>query len=313
MKKLKLSFPFKWLVLALGIVLGLSIIIACVFGFNTSVEFGGGRRVTINITGSLETNKIKDETQKVLNNSGLTIENTYVEDNLGESYLVFITKQNNKVNYEEVKVKLSAATSIPTESISDFETINGTLNSHYLIMFGVSIAVICAILFVVGWIRFKLAGGLILALAGLANVLLHFGLIVLTRVPLSSNSLIAIVVSGLICLALTLVLLENVRSKINSKAYQDYSKKDLVSLSGNEMVLGDLVLIGFGAIFSFVLIFLPSNLIKFLSLTLLLGLVSACFIYLMFISLYPILIDIAEIRAKQKVSKNPNFTSSKKK
>ena len=46
MKKLKLSFPFKWLVLALGIVLGLSIIIACVFGFNTSVEFGGGRRVT---------------------------------------------------------------------------------------------------------------------------------------------------------------------------------------------------------------------------------------------------------------------------
>lgn len=313
MKKLKLNLPILWLSVIFALVLVASVIIACVFGFNTSVEMSGGNRLRINLTNANNISYVKKQAEAVYSSNGICIENSYVEDYRGESYLVLISRKNDNVNYNELRVLVSEKTELELNQISNIEEIKTAVPSNYFVMFGISMIILAVLAFVFGFIRYKLAGALAITIGSFATIVAHLALINLTRVPLSYSTFVTAAIFWLIFLLLMVTILENVRTKQNSKATADASEYDLVSDSLNDTLMPAYVVIIFTLIVGFTLICLKTNYVKYLGINAILGLFASLFTILFMASLYTIFLEVDNIRFKRKTSKNPNLTTNRKK
>lgn len=312
MKKLK--FPLKFLLIGFGAVIIIATVIALIFGFNSSVEFGGGKRLTINVTGSLEVDKIRSQAENVLSNGGLIVESSYVEDNAGETNLVFVTKNNKSANYDQIRVLIATKTGVSTTEISEFKTISSSLNSSLIIRYAIALVLGVVVIGALGIIRYKFSGAITLALTALASLLFNFALIALTRVPLSTAVLLTTVFGVILSLTAAVVVIENAHAKFKTKAYSELSETEIVSVAANEAVLPLSLLAGFIGVFALILICLPQVPVKMIGLGLVLALLSSAFVgYFTSTGLYSLLYEVGVIRKKTKLSKNPKVNKRIKK
>jgi|GEM_PF-6683591 len=314
MKKLKLNFPLKLLLIPFLALFVCALVITSIFGFNTSVEFGGGKRLTARVTEVTSVSKTRDQIVSVLNSNGLRVEYSYVEDKIGETNLVFMMKGNSNADYSAVISKISDKTALAASDLSDFETVRGSINATAITLFGVGVIVFCVIAFALSAIRFKTTGALTLLISTLGTFLLHLSLLSLTRLPIGTPSLVTIIISVITAMVITLVILEGVRVRNKSRANADLNESEIVALSANDAVKPSVMFVSFLLLFSVVLLFAGANLVKFFALANIFGLLVSVYVGLFISSsVYTLFLEVANIRTKQRVSKNPELTKKKKK
>ena len=68
--KKTIKFPLKIMLIVCASILALSIVIACIFGFNASVEFGGGSQLKVEVSETSALNSAYAKTTKTLKNKG---------------------------------------------------------------------------------------------------------------------------------------------------------------------------------------------------------------------------------------------------
>ena len=313
MKDKILKTPLKYFLIIIATVLVIGIILACCFGFNTSIEFGGGTQLKVTINDINTASTIRKDSIAVLKDNKINVESSFVEDNGTATYLVIRSTNKTIKNADEVKQQLADKLNIDVSQISNFESIKGSLSSSNLILFGVGVILAITIFFFIGWLRYKLVGGATLALTILGNFLLYFALLAITRIYLSSASLVSLVVSSIICLVLVVSILENVRQNYGTKQFENLSEKDIVIESAKPAIIPMLITIAIVALFSIILLFVPNNFVQIFALRALIGLISSVLFGLFVaVSFHGTLLEIANLQQKQRVSKNPDFNKNKK-
>lgn len=313
MKIKAFKFPLKYLLIAFASILGLAIVLGCVFGFNTGVEFGGGYQIKVNV--SLSSNYAADKTKAVdyLNSKGIAVESALVEDYVNITNLVIKSPTRNIKNVESVRAGLAEALGCGVDLVS-VETVSGSFNGEALIMYGISILIMAVVVFVAGLFRYKVMGGLVLALDTIASFLTFMALMVITRLPLSSSSYVVGAVAVLVSLVIVASILEQVRANIGTKKYENASESVIVTDSANKFSWPIIVLISLVALSSIAMLFVGNTFVFLTALSVLVAIISSVFIGFFTCSgLYIYLLDVYNITLERRVSKNPDkFAKTKK-
>lgn len=314
MKIKAFKFPLKYLLIALGAVIALAITLVSIFGFNKSVEFGGGYQVKINVTGETNVLAIKDKATKYLNKNGVCVESALVEDGVTETYLVVRSATHSIKNAEQLRQGLATELGAELTGISNFEKNSGSFNINKLIMLGIAVLVMTIVAFVGGLFRYKVMGGLILALDTIASFLTFMALMIITRLPLSSTSYIIGLISVLVSLVIVILTLEQTRANLGTKNFENSTEAEIVTVSANKHTPAILIMLALVALISIATLFVGNVFVMFSALSLLVAVVASVFIGFFTCSgLYIYLLEVYNINLERRVSKNPDkFVKTKK-
>lgn len=310
-KKL-LQFPLKYFLIAVGVILVVAIVIASIFGFNTSVEFGGGTQFKINVSNVSDIGATRDNVLDVLENNNINVESSFIEDNQTSTYLVIRSTSKDISNLDQIKLAIAERLTADVSVVAQVEPIKGSLSGNFMLMLGIGLLVAILIVFFAGWLRYKLIGGATLALMMLGQLLLYFALIALTRIPLSSATLVAMVISIIITLIISISIIEEARSSVGTKQYEKLSEKEIITECATKVLNPLYFLGGMIILFCIVLLFVPNSFVQIFAVASIVGILSSVFIGLfMFSGLYIYLLELYNLNQTRRLSKNPNLVNKK--
>ncbi len=305
--------PFLSLYLIISLVLVvLAVVLSLTVGFNVGSDIGGGTQFEVKLsseqTASAQTSKIKS----ALKEHGLVAEKIFVEDKgIDRAIIVRVAKKDLK---DDVRESVAEKLGVDISNVSEFNNINGLVTKKTVLWTSVAVICILLLIFVLGWIRYKLMAGLSLTFTVLHALLLSVSALVITRLPLTFVSLV-LILSGLCLVIFAYVLtLERIRENAKLKHNENLSAFELVDIS-KKATLKPLIYLGaLLLIMAIVILCLPIEYVIFSALTFIVCLaLSAYSYYFVGMEIYANLLDIKMIRDKQRVSKNPEDVAKKSK
>ena len=299
------TLPLKYLFIGIASMLALAIIFVCCFGFNTSVEFGGGSQIKIDVTEVVDQSATLKKASAVLSANKLSVENTFVEDNGTQTYLVFRVTDKNIKNTDAIKSELSARCGVSAESIIGFDAVNYTTESSTVLLFGLGFVALIVVVFFAGWARYKLTGALTLTLATFVDFMLYLSIVAVLRIRISSATLISLVSSVVLTTMAIVAVLENVRGSKKLKQYENYSNKDMVVHFAQKEFLPFAVICGVVAVFGVLCLFIPNAYVQTFDFSLIFSAIIALFVSMILgPAFYVYALDVGDSRKQAKLNKN---------
>lgn len=290
----------------------IAIVVVSIFGIKSSIELGGGSQIEIQISYTNESGDIVDgkdqaldyvkTVKKTLKDYRCSVDSYFVEDKLADTYLVIRIAKTNIKNADQLRQDLSTDLNISIERVSNVDILSSYFSGDTLLYIGLSILIILALSFFLGWIRYNLLSGVALSFALLHNIILSLALLIITRVQFSMVSLVAMLLMSTLMQFAICMILERNKENLKSKVYQSKSVAEnlMISTKQNKALL---IFPAVLALVSVILLFIPVRQIQLSSVSLLLLLVSATYTVLCLApALITYLIEIKEMRNKQKLS-----------
>ena len=312
MKKINFKAPFKFLIIPFIVVIAVAVTISLIFGFRLGTEFSGGKRLLVNVTGQTKVAEIRGKTAGVLSANGLTVESINVSDSNGSSYLVFVTENNKNADFDEIRNKVAEKTELDISLVGEFESIASAVPANSVLLASIGFVLVLVAIFVAGVIRYKLAGGGMLAVGVVATILTHLSLLAITRVPIGIAVLTSVISSSILSLIIMIAILESVRSKLKVITAEQQPEGEMINDSANENLMPIACFCLFVLVFALFLIFTSLISTRSIGYSLIFGVISGGYVgFFLTTSLYPIFLEIANIRAKLKTTKNPNYKKKK--
>ena len=295
--KFKIFLPVALLILVAGIVL------AAIFGMNTSPEYGSEKTLKIHVNSyyseervnAVETacakvfsDKSVDESYKRVERSASANDYTIVYSFKGDfsneklnelrtEVAAKLTGENGALNgIDEDLVSVSASSSVPHTARS----------AHFILRAAIAGGVLLVAVFVYTAIRHKLAGGVIAAAITLVTLALTTALTVIVRVPVSSTCANALFLSTVLGAVYGVAVAGKMRKAETNEENEGLSAKEIVA---KEMPEKPLLIATCALAVGIVLIgAMGISPVQWLSLIALLGLASAYFTAgILFPSIYP--------------------------
>ena len=203
---------WKLIYIIVGAILALSLIVYCVFGLNLNYEFTGGTQLSVQIGAHEETghDAICDQIESYLSSKNISIVSKQYQGSFDSKTVIYtyqdvngytkdqMTNLNNEIREEINKryntssayVELGDSYDITRDTISTSSSMPKSINilSAAILVFVATVSVIYFC------IRFSVAAGLSSILGTAVSILLTFGLLVLTRIPVGISFYISLFV-----------------------------------------------------------------------------------------------------------------------
>ena len=306
----KKSFLGLYLIIAFVMIVT-AVIVSLTAGINLGIDVGGGTQFEVVITpesGSV-TNKFvqkqEDIIKDVLKDNGLYAEKIFVQDKDSHVFVVVRIADDNITNRAEIVGDLVSALEIEEEAVSEFSIISGSLTKKSVIW--ASIAIVCILLavFVFGWIRYKLMSGLTLTFSVLLALMLSVALHIITRLPITFNSIIIMLCSAVLILFALIFVLEKVREISKSKSSENMEVAEIISTAKKRTLLPLICLVAMIFVMAVVFVFIPVTYVQLTACSVIVCLVSIAYTYYFIaVSLHEKLLEIKDATEKARLSRD---------
>ncbi len=246
----------KLISLILAVVVALGIVIAAVFGFNSSLISSDKQLLTV------EMNRVtyKNDKEEI---------ETLCEDKFTAAGVCYLQKLDTKLSGDEGKIvyvfekdaDLTAVKSgIESEATAEnglVVSLNGTsvlsnVTDGYYVRNGIALAVFAVLALVYVSLRYKLSMGITLAASLVASVGLTVALAAFTRIPVNYSFVYVLAVALAVTVIVTLLTFNKIRENAKLDAYKEMDAKQAVvssvavkeTLTFGAVAVGALVVLG---------------------------------------------------------------------
>ncbi len=210
-----------WAVVS-AILLAAAIVVCALFGFNKSLVMKDSKTLTVSLNAyvyNTQLEEVKGDLEKKLD-ADYIMEGAMTGD---VSEIVFVFDKDADVAAYKATVESYLADKVANAgggwttakySVSvSTEKAAAVLAKGYVVRAAIAGAVLAVLAFVYVSLRYQLKSGIIVGVSAILSMLLTAGLVVLTRIYVTTSAAYAITFAGLLTTALTLLSLNNLRAK----------------------------------------------------------------------------------------------------
>lgn len=315
----KKSFLGLYLIIAFVMIIT-AVVVSLTAGINLGIDVGGGTQfeVTVAPQDGEVTNKFVQKQEEiikdVLKDNNLRVEKIFVQDKDSYVFVVVRVANDNITNRSEIVADLASSLNIQEEDVSEFSIISGSLTKKSVIWASVAIVCILLVLFIAGWIRYNLMAGLTVTFTVLLSLMLSVALHVITRLPITFNSIIIMLSSAIVVLFALIFMLEKIREISKSKSSENLEISEIVSTAKNRTMLPLVCLVAMIFVMAVVFVFIPVTFVQFTALSVIVCLASISYTYY-FIStnIHEKLLEIRSDAEKARLSRDNSPAPQEKK
>lgn len=316
MKKLPKKYSLLVsLIVSCVLIIG-SIFVLAFCGINLNSSLGGGSQFEVVISDKADQKTCVQGIKTALKSSGIVYDSFTVEDNssAGEGIddysqrKIVVNIQATNVSDEkelEIRTAISEKLEISIDKISSIENIISSIKSKDILLFGLGIGIIAVCLFIFGFFRYNVFGGLSFIIAILHNLILFLSLVILTRIPLGLVSLAGISILTLVMVACLVSVYE--KNKVESEmhlAEKETPSSRLIRVEEKAVIPYAFVAMAV-LVFSILLVFVPVNNVLFSALSLIIALVVTAYTTLIIApAVYGYFMDIRQTNINATLSRN---------
>ena len=307
--KTKKSFLNLGLYLIISLVfIVAAVVVALTAGFKLGTDFGGGSQITITCEHLSQTEDAEQIAIQTLKDNGVSYEKVIIEDHTVNHNVVIRIADKDVQNQSQILTQLEQKLTekgLEVINVSDFEVFGSIITNRHVLYASLTIVCLLLAVFIAGLVRYKISGALTLIFAILHTILMALSLIIVTRVPLSLYSLIAIICAVAIVLFAVILLLEKVKENSAMKLNETLPAKDLVNMSNKSALRPIIVLASLFLIASIIVLCIPVRVMTFTGISMISCLVVAMYTYFFVTkNTHIYFLDLKKASEKARLSKN---------
>ena len=308
--KNKKSLLWIYAVISLVVILS-AVIVALTAGINLGTKLGGGTQVSVKITAEMNVDSYANKLENAMKDQKAPAERVFAEDRYVDKYVVAKTASKVK-NVEAFKQKLSTKLGVDASDIL-VESFSSSITKNAVIWTSVAIVCLLLALFVIGWIRYGVVSGASLVIITLHSLIMAISLFVITRLPITTISLIEILALTVLVIFASILLLEKIRENKKLRHNDGLSAREIVSMSKRETMKPLIYLSALLLIVCLVLVCVPVRLVTLSALSLLVCLVAGVYsFYFLGVDLHSQMLSLQEDNQKLALSKNVSASKKSK-
>lgn len=300
-----------------------SLFILGFFGLRLGVSYGNGTQVEVTVADETKVNDYNSKINAVLKKYNLSFDSKSVEDKFvateekGEfTRKCLIVKAVGSVDAETAtKIQTEVATSLGLPADNVFVgKITSSVTAKNVLKLGLGLAIVAVALFVFALFRYDIFASITFIVVLLHNIIIYFSTMILTRIPFTVYSLVALIfLTLLVCVAL-LAFFEKYRAISKQQDSDKISATKRMMDSEDETVKPFAYVAIATLAFAVILLFVPVTRICLFALSLILCLlVSAYTLTLVGPSAYVALVEIRDMNRKAVLSRNEKVNKAIKK
>lgn len=312
MEKKKFTIPYFAVLLTTFVILIAGIVLTAIFGINLGFKEAGGTQIRVNMESAIHS-QATTVVKNVLKDNKICLDSMFIEDKGTTSFVVANIADKNIENIDAIESQIAAKLDIDRSAVSSV-VVKSTIKDSVYLAVGLSIIGLIIALFLFGLFRYNLAGGLTLAFTFLVQTMLPLSIVLCSRLQLSLNGIVAILISAILAMVFTVIMLEKYRAKTRGKDLDDGEEvtvmKDIVksSLESILFAIGGITLV---AIFMF---FMQANSVIMLAGVVVISMLTLAYNLLLVMPKTNIaLSEISRFRQHARLSKNNSPEPTKKK
>ncbi len=274
-------------------------------GINLGTDIGGGSQIEITLVSTDNVSGQIKDVESVLKNNNLSSEKVFVEDKLVDTLIVVRIAKKDIKNADTIRTQIAEKLEIGVENVSEIASINGMVTKKAVIWTSVAIICLLLVVFVFGWIRYKIIAGLSLMITLLHTLLLGGSLLIITRLPINFVSLI-ILLCGVVFVLFAMVLtLERIRENASLKHNENLTTLELVNMSKHSVLKPLIVFAVLVLVVSVVFVCVPVSYVALSACCLIVCLASCIYsYYFVGMGLHEFMLDLKVANDKAKLSRN---------
>ena len=315
----KKSFLGLYLIISFVIIIA-AVVVSLTAGINLGIDVGGGTQFEVVVTpddGEVDNKfvqKQEDIIKDVLKDNGLYAEKIFVQDKDSYVFVVVRVADDNITNRAEIVADLVSALEIEEEAVSEFSIISGSLTKKAVIWASVAIVCILLVVFFAGWIRYRIMSGITLTFAVLHALMLSVALHVITRLPITFNSIIIMLCSAVLILFALIFVLEKIREITKSRSSENLEINEIVRTAKSRTLLPLICLAAMIFVMAVVFVFIPVVHVQFTACSLVVCLASLVYTYFFVaVELHEKLLEIREATERARLSRDNSPAPQEKK
>lgn len=309
MKKNK-SFLGLYLIISLVLVV-VSVVLALTVGINFSSDIAGGTQIEVQVA---DANKVEDQIVNIeaaLEDNDIKAEKIFIEDK-GTVTNVVVRIAEHDLDAEKIRADISIKTGVSLSGVSELQEYDSLITKKALIWTSVAVACFLIALFIFGYFRYTVVGGIALMFTVLHSFILILSMFIITRLIVSFVALVVMLcIIALVIFAMVLVL-EKVRESSKQKNNENAEIKELLNVAKKEVFKPVVALLTALVVVTLAFIFVPNRFVCLSAIAVLVAtLVGAYSFYFIGLSMYENLYTTKKISEKAKRSRNVSPKPSK--
>lgn len=309
MKKNK-SFLGLYLIISLVFVV-VSVVLALTVGINFSSDIAGGTQIEVQIA---DRNKVSEEIENIeqaLKDNGVKAEKIFVEDK-GTISNVVVRVAERGLNQDKIRADISIKTGVSLSGVSELQEYESSITKKTLIWTSVAVVCLLLALFIFGYFRYTLVGGIALMFTVLHSLILTIAMFIVTRLIVSFVALVAMLCVLALVIFATILVFEKVRESVKQKNNENADIKELVGVAKKEVFKPVIALATTLVVASLAFVFVPDRFVCLSAVaTLVATIVGAYSFYFVGLSMYENLYITKKLSEKAKRSRNVSPKPSK--
>lgn len=303
MMKNKKSLLWVYAIISLVLIVA-AVIVSLTAGINTGTDIGGGYQIEVKVSSETNLNGAVKDLKSAMKNSKVTAEKVFVEDKFTDTYVIAKTNVKSIKNENAVKNQIADKMNVSVDDVEIF-SFDGSITNKTVIWTSIGIVCLLLALFIMGWIRYGVVSATSLTIVALHTLLVSASLLIITRLPITMVSIIAILASVVLVILATILLLERIRENKKMKHNESLNSYEIVELSNKETYKPLLMLTALLAVVCLCFVCVPVRLVTFSALSLFACLIVAVYSYLFVgTNFTALLLNLSEVSQKAKLSKN---------
>ena len=322
LKKLN-KYPILITTIVSCAIIVMSLFILGFFGLRLGVSYGNGTQVEVTLADETKVNEYSSKISEVLSDYDLCVDAKFVEDKFiateekGELTRKCLVVQAvgtvSEENATQIKTTIAEKLELNADNVV-VGKVTSSVTAKDVLRLGLGLAIVAVALFVFALIRYDIFAGITFVIVLIHNIIIYFSVTILTRIPFTVYSLVALILlTLLVCVAL-LAMFEKFR---DVSKQQDANKisatKRMIDVEDEAVKPFAYVAIAV-AVFAVIMLFVPVTRICMFALGLILCLiVSAYTLTLVGPSAYVALIEIRDMNRKAVLSRNEKVNKAIKK
>jgi len=312
---MKKRIPLLGLYLIISFVLIITaVVVSLTAGINLGSDIAGGTQFEVTINSPAASDKQITTIEKILKDNGERAEKIFVEDKDVDTKIVVRIADKKIEKQNDIKEAIVSELVLNQDDVSSFSIFNGTVTKKAVLWTSIAIVCLLLVVFIAGWLRYKIVAGLSLTFAILHTLMLCVAMFVITRIPITMVSLIEILcITALVLFAFVLTL-ERIKENAELKHNSSLTTEELVSVSKKSTLTPLIFLAGLIAVVCLIFVCVPVSFVALsaggLFICLLAGVYSYYFVGVEF---HERLLDLKVQADKMKLSRNVSPAPSKAK
>lgn len=310
--KTKNNIAYYITLIAAFLIVAAGIITTALCGINLGFNEAGGTQISVKLE-AVTKDQAKTAVVDVLKENNLKIDTMFVEDKELSSLLVINVAKKDIANINEVCEAIANKLGISADNCS-YVAIKSTIKSNTYLVLGIVLICLTLAIFLFGLIRYKLYGGLTLAFAFLAQLMLSLSICFCTRIELTLGGIVSILAGSILATLLTVVMLEKYRERIALKSLANGDEKEIMGATVKSTLEPIFFTIGSILLVAIIMLFTGVRRVMMMDFAIIISLaVMAANLLIIVPSTLVSLAEINRVRLENHLSKNNSPAPSKKK